>query len=397
MVEWRVMARRRDGAKQAEFQRRLLEWFRANRRDLPWRRTRNPYRVWVSEIMLQQTRTAAVLPYYRRFFRAFRSLRALGRARGEQVLQAWAGLGYYSRARNLHRAARIIVREHGGRFPATLDAALALPGVGDYTARAVLSIAYGEPVAVLDGNVARVIARREAIEGDLRAPARWKQLQAIADRWLAAEAPGDWNQAMMELGATVCTPRQPRCGACPVRDGCRAFRLGMADRLPERRAKPATVRIRIAAAVLLDEQGRTILIRSPAADDPREAARPGNPGAIFSRMWQFPALATGGDSRGELERHLQAEFGLGHARWRELVEIRHTVTFREIAIEPWLVLVDSLPRMGGGRVVRLDRVAGMAVSSASRKIAATAMEELENDSPRATPRPRNRKATASLL
>jgi A/G-specific adenine glycosylase len=376
VVEWRVMARRQDGANLADFQRLLLDWFRVNRRDLPWRRTRNPYRVWVSEIMLQQTRTAAVLPYYRRFFRVFPSLRALARAREEQVLRAWAGLGYYSRARNLHCAARIIVREHGGRFPATLDAALALPGVGDYTARAVLSIACGEPAAVLDGNVARVIARREAIEGDLRAPARWKQLQATADRWLATDEPGDWNQAMMELGATICTPRQPRCGACPVRDGCRAFRLGMADRLPERRAKPATVRLRIAAAVLLDEQGRTLLIRSPAADGPREAESPANPGAIFSRMWHFPALATGGDSRGELERHLQAEFGLGQARWRELAGIRHTVTYREIAIEPWLVLVDSLPRMSGGRVVRLDRAAKMAVSSASRKIVATAMEEL---------------------
>ncbi len=375
MVEWRVMATKRGGDNPAEFQRRLLDWFRANRRDLPWRRTRKAYRVWISEIMLQQTRTAAVVPYYRRFFRAFPSLGALARARGDQVLRAWAGLGYYSRARNLHRAARIVVREHGGRFPAALDAALALPGVGDYTARAVLSIAYGAPLAVLDGNVARVIARREAIEGDLRAPARWKKLQAIADRWLAADAPGDWNQAMMELGATVCTPRQPRCGACPVRDGCRAFRLGLADSLPERRVKPSTVRVRIAAAVLLDERGRTLLIRSRTPGDIRESEPAADLGPIFSRMWHFPALATSADSRGELERHVAVEFGIDGARWQLLPRIRHTVTFREITIEPWLVLVDSIPRESG-HVVSLDRVPHMAVSSASRKIATAALAAL---------------------
>jgi A/G-specific adenine glycosylase len=373
VVEWRVMARGRTNEKTAEFQRRLLDWFRASRRDLPWRRTRNAYRVWVSEIMLQQTRTAAVLPYYRRFFRAFPSLRALARAREEQVLRAWAGLGYYSRARNLHRAAQIIVREHGGRFPSTLDEALALPGVGDYTARAVLSIACGERLAVLDGNVARVVARREAIEGDLRAPARWKQLQAIADRWLAQGAPGDWNQAMMELGAMVCTPRQPRCGACPVREGCRAFRLGMADRLPERRVKPATVRLHVAAAVLLDERGRTLLIHSPLAAGAPDADRPGDLASIFSRMWHFPALATSGDSRVDLERHLASEFGLGRARWQGLAKLRHTVTFREITIEPWLVLVDTLPQASGTRGVRLDHVRQMAVSGATRKIAAAAL------------------------
>jgi A/G-specific adenine glycosylase len=378
VVEWRVMARRRGGEKLAVFQRKLLDWFRTNRRDLPWRRTRDPYRVWISEIMLQQTRTEAVLPYYRRFFRAFPSPKALARAPGDAVLRAWAGLGYYSRARNLHRAARIIVGEHGGRFPVALDEALALPGVGDYTARAVLSIAYGAPLAVLDGNVARVIARREAIEGDLRAPGRWKKLQAVADGWLARDAPGDWNQAMMELGATVCTPRRPRCGACPVRDGCRAFRLGLADRLPERRVKPATVRLRIAAAVLLDERGRTLLVRSSEPASAKAAEGPGNLGAIFSRMWHFPALVAAGDSRSDLERHMGAEYGVNGARWQPLGRLNHSVTFREITIEPWLALVDCIPR-DRGRVVALDHVPRMAVSSASRKIAAAALAESGQD------------------
>jgi len=368
----RVMAGNRAEANLAEFQRRLLHWFRVSRRDLPWRRTRDAYRVWISEVMLQQTRTAAVLPYYRRFLRAFPSLRALARARGERVLGAWAGLGYYSRARNLQRAARIIVREHRGRFPAALDAALELPGVGEYTARAVLSIAYGAPFAVLDGNVARVVARREAIEGDLRAPARWKKLQAIADRWLAREAPGDWNQAMMELGATLCTPRQPRCGECPVRAGCRAFRLGLADRLPERRARLAPVRLRIAAAVLVDVGGRTLLVRSSSPSSGRLGDADGGLGPIFSRMWHFPAVSANGDSRAELERFLASKFAIRGARWRELAKLRHTVTFREITIEPWLVLVESLPP-GTGRAVALERVPRMAVSNASRKIAVAAL------------------------
>jgi A/G-specific adenine glycosylase len=378
VVEWRTMARQRSGENLQEFQRRLLEWFRAHRRDLPWRRTSNAYRVWISEIMLQQTRTAAVLPYYRRFFRAFPSLRALARARDEAVLRAWSGLGYYSRARNLHRAAQIIVKEHGGRFPRTLGAALALPGVGEYTARAVLSIAHDEPLAVLDGNVARVIARRMVIEGDLRAPARWKQLQAVADRWLAPEAPGDWNQAMMEFGATVCTPRTPRCGACPVRQGCRAFRLGLADRLPDRRARRSPVRLRIAAAVLVDERGRTLLVRPGKAAEQAGAEEPTTaPSPIFSRMWQFPALAVAGDGRAELERHLAAEFGLHRTRWHALPALRHTVTFREITIEPWLVHVASLPA-AGGRVVSLQRVTRMAISNASRKIASAALACLES-------------------
>ena len=332
--------------------------------------------MWISEVMLQQTRAAAVLDYYRRFLRAFPTPRALARAREERVLKAWSGLGYYSRARNLLRAAKLIQSRHGGRFPRSLDEALALPCVGAYTARAVLSIAYGEPLAVLDGNVARVIARREAIEGDLRAPARWKQLQEMADRWLDAESPGDWNQAMMELGATVCTPRQPRCGACPVRAGCKALRLGIAERLPERRAKSAPVRVRVAAAVLLDSAGRTLLVRAPTNAAGPSDERPAGLGPIFSRLWHFPAIVTSGDSQRDLERHLAAEFPLdGAARWQAIPAIRHAVTFRDVTIEPWLIFVEEMPR-GAGKNVALDTAGRMAISSASRKIAAAALKRI---------------------
>jgi len=326
--------------------------------------------------MLQQTRAAAVLPYYQRFLRKFPSLASLARARTESVLRVWSGLGYYSRARNLQRAARIVVDSHRSRFPRELDAALALPGVGPYIARAVLSIAYDRPLAVLDGNVARVIARREAIEGDLREPARWRQLQAIADRWLPANAPGDWNQAMMELGATVCTPRGPLCHSCPVRDGCQAFRLGLADRLPERRAKPAPVRVRIAVAVLVDPRGQTLLTRTAKSSHPDvPVPENGDLSAIFSRMWQFPAVVANGDGGPELRNYLAAEFGLRPRRWEPLGQLRHSVTFREITIEPWLLRVEKLPEPGTGCVVALGRVPQMAISSASRKIAVAALAQ----------------------
>src|SRR6266849_8168411 len=232
------------------FRKQLLKWFGAFQRDLPWRRTGDPYRIWLSEIMLQQTRVAAVIPYYQRFVAKFPSVRALARARTESVLRHWAGLGYYSRARNLQRAAKEIVAGHRGKFPREYDEALALPGIGRYTAAAVLSIAYQQPLAVLDGNVARVLARMGALRGDVRAPAIWRSLDAEAQDLLDRQSPGDWNQAMMELGATLCTPKSPRCEDCPASKWCRARKLGIAAEIPEARRKRATVEITLAAAVL---------------------------------------------------------------------------------------------------------------------------------------------------
>jgi len=191
----------------AAFRKQLLAWFRQFQRDLPWRRTRDPYCVWLSEIMLQQTRVAAVIPYYEHFLERFPNLHALAAAPEEEVLRLWSGLGYYSRARNLQKAAQQIVAEHGGEFPARLEDVLALPGIGNYTARAILSIAFEKKHAVLDGNVARVLARLGAIRGDLRASQQWQKLQKSADAYLDGKSPGDWNQAMMELGATLCAPR----------------------------------------------------------------------------------------------------------------------------------------------------------------------------------------------
>jgi A/G-specific adenine glycosylase len=345
-----------------KFRKRMLSWFAKRKRDLPWRRNQDPYRIWLSEIMLQQTRVAAVIPYYEKFIESFPGVQALARARTDRVLASWAGLGYYSRARNLQRAAREIVARHSGEFPREYDAALSLPGIGRYTAAAVLSIAYGAPHAVLDGNVARVLARIGAVRGDLRAPAMWRKLEASAQELLARRAPGDWNQAMMELGATVCTPKSPRCAECPVEKWCRARRLGIAEDLPHARKKRPTIDVTLAAAVLLDPLGRTLLVRQPDGD-----------GALFSRMWQFPALETTGNNSGvSLAAHMREKFGLAmNGNIPPLANARHTVTFRNIHLEPYLVRVDCMPRVPGARIVPLNKIRSLPISNATQKIAAT--------------------------
>jgi len=344
-----------------KFQRKLLAWFAAGQRDLPWRKTKDPYRIWLSEIMLQQTRVAAVVPYYSKFLARFPNLPALARARTEAVLQRWAGLGYYSRARNLHRAAKEILARHGGGFPRGYDAALSLPGIGRYTAAAVLSIAYGEPLAVLDGNVARVVARLGAVRGNLRAPSTWKKLDGTAQMLLARDAPGDWNQALMELGATVCTPKSPCCAECPVAAWCRARKLGIAGQLPDSRAKRKPVRITLAAAVLLDPRGKTLVIRD-------------GEGALFSGLWQFPVLEITANGAAQLRRHLKKIFGLtAVGQMMPLGAARHTVTFREVRLEPYLVRVAKLPRVQGARTPSLTRLADLPISGATRKIADAAI------------------------
>lgn len=349
------------------FRRRLLAWFAARKRALPWRETRDPYRIWLSEVMLQQTRVAAVLPYFERFLKLFPTVRALARAPQDAVLEAWAGLGYYSRARNLQRAARQVVRRHGGKFPRTPEAALKLPGVGRYTSAAVLSIAYGAPLAVLDGNVARVLARLGAVRGDLRRPARWRQLEAAAQQLLAPRAPGAWNQAMMELGATICTPRVPACGECPVAAFCRARALGLQEKLPEKRAKRAPEIVRLAAAVLLDPQRRTLLVE----------AQDGAAHGLFSRLWQFPAVAAGRDAGAALRLHLRESLGIEAAHCLALPVARHAVTYRRVTLLPFLVAVDEIPahsasRPAGFAALPLEDVERWPTSSATRKIARAA-------------------------
>ncbi len=355
----------------------LLAWFRQFQRDLPWRRTRDPYRIWLSETMLQQTRVAAVIPYYERFLERFPDVRALAEAPQEEVLRLWSGLGYYSRARNLQRAAQEIVAKHDGKFPRDFDEALALSGIGQYTAAAILSIAYDAKHAVVDGNVARVLARLEAIRGDLHEAKRWRELRESADSLLDPKSPGEWNQAMMELGAMVCTPRAPKCLLCPIAKFCRARQLGLADRIPEKRKKRATEEVTLAAAVFLDPRGRTFLL-PPFSLKTRRATK-NEIAPLVSKMWHFPTMRVREYAAEELQNFL-AEIIPAVANHgvplEPLSEARHAVTYRKITLLPFRVTLAALPAVSCAKVVALTDVSSLsslAVSNLTRKIARAAL------------------------
>jgi A/G-specific adenine glycosylase len=357
----------------AAFRRDLLNWFRRFQRDLPWRRTHDPYRIWLSEIMLQQTRVAAAIPYYERFLDRFPSIRALAGAPQEEVLRLWSGLGYYSRARNLQKAAQQIVAKQNGEFPRTKEAVLALPGIGEYTAAAILSIAFGQDHAVLDGNVARVLARLDAIRGNLHGSKRWRALQQTADALLDPSSPGEWNQAMMELGATVCTPRSPQCLICPLANVCKARRLGVAELLPEKRKKRQPVEVTIVAAVFLNARGETLLLPPPVVASKNTAD---DVPTLVSKMWHFPSRSAEKHPARALKK-LLSEFNAGSlcasGRFVPLTRVRHAVTYRKIQVLPFRFRVRSLPRISGARLVPLAEVSSLPVSNLTRKIARAAM------------------------
>lgn len=260
-------------ARLRRIRRRLAEWYEANRRDLPWRRTRDPYRIWISEIMLQQTRVAAVVPFYERFLTTFPDVAALAAAGDTELLQAWTGLGYYSRVRNLRAAARLIVAR--GSFPDSYTEILALPGVGPYTAAAISSISFGLPEAVLDGNVMRVLARLTLNDKDIRSGDGRAELQAGAQKLLDRANPAGHNQAVMELGATICVPRVPKCKFCPIIQDCQAYISGMATELPVIRRKAENRRLRRTLLVVI--RNGNILLWQRAQD-----------AALLAGFWELP-------------------------------------------------------------------------------------------------------------
>jgi A/G-specific adenine glycosylase len=359
----------------SRLRKNLLSWFRQFQRDLPWRRTSDPYCIWLSEIMLQQTRVAAAIPYYERFLEHFATVKDLAEAAPEEVLRLWAGLGYYSRARNLQTAARQIVAKHNGQFPSDPQEALELAGIGSYTAAAVLSIAYEQKLAVLDGNVARVVARLTAMKGDLRAGANWQKLQSIADHLLDVQTPGDWNQAMMELGATLCTPRSPQCLLCPVNEFCEARKLGLVDVIPEKRKLRDTVDITLAAAVFLDPQSRTFLLPPPTVR-PSQKSHDEIAG-LLSRLWHFPTIRVANDPIHELREHLQdllPRVRFAALRFAALKTTRHAVTYRNISIQPFAVHVKKLPHNSSSKILSLSDLSSVPISNLTRKIARAAAE-----------------------
>jgi len=300
--------------------RRLLGWYRANARDLPWRRTHDPYRIWLSEVLLQQTRVETVLPYYARFTAAFPTVRELAAAREDRVLKLWEGLGYYTRARNLLRAAKAIVDGYGGRFPRTAREWQRLPGVGRYTANAIASIAFGERAPVLDGNVKRVLARLFNIGRNIDEARTQKLLWAVAERLVPPRVPGEFNQAMMELGARVCTPRAPRCEQCPLRHSCEARALGCQSHLPRRRAKKPLPHRHIVAAAI-EKNGRFLLGKRP-------------PSGLLGGLWEFPGgkVEAGESHEQALVREIREELGIEIAVGAHLASVAHAFSHFRITL-----------------------------------------------------------------
>lgn len=243
---------------------KLLCWFDDLKVQLPWRGSRDPYRIWLSEIMLQQTRIAAVEAYYERFLNRFPTLETLAAASLDEVLKVWEGLGYYSRARNLHRFAQIVTKEHQGKIPNSAEALQQLPGIGRYTAAAIASIAFDERVAVLDGNVMRVLSRLMDFDEDITELRAQTKLWQRAESLLPKRRVGDYNQALMDLGRLICTPRNPNCKACPLQSHCLAFANGTTTQRPNKKAKPERKQVNVAVAVIRNSQGQLLLMQRPA-------------------------------------------------------------------------------------------------------------------------------------
>lgn len=332
--------------------RRLLTWFAKAKRALPWRENRTPYSVWISEIMLQQTRVSTVIPYYERFLARFPDVAALARASEQDVLAHWAGLGYYSRGRNLRRAAQTVVREHAGNFPTSARELRSLPGVGEYTAAAVGSIAFGEPVAVMDGNVERVLCRLHAIDEDPKAVATRQRLRQLAQDLVPAKGAGTFNEAMMELGALVCTPRAPQCDACPVRSECLALRGGDPTRYPRPRAKRSAETQHWVAALVRSEHGYWLVEAPPEAE-----LLPGHWGVPLARA---PRSESSPRQLMATARELARE-SFGHSLRGGVAHppVRHAITYRRLVIHPVELIAGQEPP-GEVRVCRPGERNGLA-------------------------------------
>jgi A/G-specific adenine glycosylase len=361
----------------AAIRRALLTWYQREARDLPWRRTRDPYAVWVSEVMLQQTQIATVVPYYLRFLSAFPTVERLARAPLEQVLELWSGMGYYRRARNLHLAARQIVQHFDGRFPADYRAARLLPGVGEYTARAVLSIAYNQPYAALEGNGARVMARLFALKGRVAERAFRLPAQQHLEALLARRQPGNFNQAVMELGQTICLPSTPHCGVCPLSRWCAARRLGAPASFPQPRPRRATQRCHLAAAVILPPSivkkstGRQHTLKG----DETVLLVKGLDEGLLNGLWNFPSAFGRSPAQAFARlRHRLAAFvsqpvdWLGAAGRARHPALKHGITHRAIQVRLYQgrAAADSSE---SARWFSLGDVEGAAVSQLARKIA----------------------------
>ncbi len=312
--------------------KRLLPWFAQNARDLPWRaEPRPPYAVWISEIMLQQTRVDTVIPYFLRFLARFPDPASLAAAPLQDVLKLWEGLGYYTRARQIHKAAQLLVRDHGGRLPSDPAQLAALPGLGPYTTAAVASFAFGIPLAVLDGNVIRVLARLLALPDDVGLPATKKKLQLLADALLLKDQPGAVNEAWMELGAILCTPRAPRCPDCPLRAVCRAAQLNTPEAFPKKKKKMKVPHKVVGAAVILNAKNQILIAQRKAE------------GGMLAGLWEFPGgkIAEGETMPQCIARELKEEMGITIEVGPHLVTVPHAYSHFTIELHAHFARIRS--------------------------------------------------------
>jgi A/G-specific adenine glycosylase len=348
---------------QPAFAADLLAWYDRAAADLPWRRARDPYPIWLSEIMLQQTQVAAVIPYFERFMARYPTIRDLAAAPLDDVLKLWEGLGYYSRARNLHRAAQQIVRDYDSQFPVTAAELQKLPGIGRYTARAIASIAFGEAVAVLDGNVIRVLTRIYDVAEDVKIPSTQARLWTLAEGLVPADRPGDYNQAIMELGRTICKPRQPLCKVCPVAAHCLAFQRGVQAQRPVKAAKPQTPHFDVTAGVIWNDAGQLLIAQRPAD-------------GLLGGLWEFP----GGKREGNetlpecLSRELREELAITVAVEDLLVKVKHAFTHFKITLHAFRCRYLEGPPQAIGcadwRWVQPDELDRFAFGRADRRVIA---------------------------
>jgi A/G-specific adenine glycosylase len=297
---------------------KLFLWYKENQRPLPWRKTDDPYRIWVSEVMLQQTRVNTVLPFYRAFFLEFPSVKSLARADLNDVLKVWEGMGYYARARNLHRAAKTVVEKHDGKIPGNRHDFRKLPGVGDYIASAVLSIAFHEPYAVVDGNVKRVIARLMQIDAPVNKSASYNIFKEASETLLDAGQPGIFNQAIMELGALICRPKHPNCGICPLQPFCRAYQFQTIDEYPKRIKKPPIPEYHIAVGIVF-KNARVLITRRKLE-------------GLLGGLWEFPGgkVENGESSERACVREIREEVNISVQVGSFLTRVKHAYTHFKI-------------------------------------------------------------------
>jgi A/G-specific adenine glycosylase len=341
----------------------VLRWYRQHQRDLPWRRTRNPYFIWVSEIMLQQTQVETVIPYYKRFLAKFPTVESLAKASLQDVLKVWENMGYYARARHLHVAAQEIVARWSGKIPRTQKELLSLPGIGSYTAAAILSLAFGQPVPTVDGNVRRVICRLFLIQEPMDRSQTQRRVYKSAAELVPKNHVSFFNQGLMDLGSTICTPRNPSCNMCPIESRCTAKERGLQETLPVTRKRPPLPHKETTAGIIVDKQGRVLIVQRPES-------------GLLAGLWKFP----GGEKRPEetvqdaLRRTVREELGVRVRIKKPVTSVKHAYTHFRLTLHAFQCRINSgRPQVLGCRRWRWSTFSGLSkfpFSKGDRKIIA---------------------------